>query len=218
MNLASARGLPAMIGVALFVTACRVGGPTSPEALRDAYADAIENDDPDAAYELLSEDAQRRVDRAAFRAHWAQHRAELEQTAAEIRTLDPAARHPVWYGETTHPSGRTLRWVAVDGRYRVIDGLPGQLDLSTPERAVAALVVALRQRVPAPIAHLATDDLAERINRRWLDTAEAIESALTDPRALEVSDDGTRAVLTYGTGQHLVLRRVGAQWRVDELE
>ena len=208
-------GLAAIFALA---GACRASATRSPEDLRRAYLEAVENDDPDTAYELLSDDVRSQVDRETFRSNWAARRTELEQTASSIRALDEDERQPVWYGETLHPSGRRVNWVLVDGRYRVIDGLPGLADLSTPERTVAALITRLRATDHDELSGVITDDLAQRIDQRWRLVASQIETALADPRALEISEDGSRAVLLYGEGKHLVLRRIGPKWRVDELE
>ncbi|TPV94673.1 MAG: nuclear transport factor 2 family protein [Myxococcales bacterium FL481] len=211
-------GLGLVLALAGSTSACRIRGPQTPDALREAYAQAIRDDDPDAAFELLSHEAQQRVGREAFRANWRAHRAELEATAREIDQLDAATAEPVWYGTTSHPSGRVVRWESIDGHYRAVDGLPERADLSSPQRAISELVAALRRSGSTPLAAIATEELNARIDRRWLDTADAIERALADPRALEVADDGTHAVLTYGAGRYLVLQQIDGQWRVDELE
>ena len=55
-----ARALLTLTAVLALAPACRSTGARSPEALRDAYAQALRKDDPDAAYALLSPELQAR--------------------------------------------------------------------------------------------------------------------------------------------------------------
>ncbi|MEE9384826.1 MAG: hypothetical protein V3V08_15595 [Nannocystaceae bacterium] len=202
----------------IILMGCRAPSPRSPEALRDAYAEAIRHNDPDAAYDLLSPGAQAHTERAAFGARWAKQQRELRATLGDIESLDEPLRRPLLRGRTAHPSGRVIHWQHADGRYWVVAGLPGPPDLSSPEHAVRALIDILRADDHSALEGVMTEELAQQRADRWAVLADALEAALAKPGAVERSESRDRAVLRYAPGRRVVLAHDGAQWRVQALQ
>ncbi len=222
-RLPSPPGLPLRLALcltlcaALGVSGCRSSGARSPEALRDAYAQALRRDDPDAAYALLSPELQAATTRAAFRARWKAQAAERKAAQAAISGLAPAYRAAVPGGQTVH-GDRVLTWVQVAGHYQVVHGLPGLPDSSTPAQAIRAFLAAIRGADLHTLESLVSDELSARLRDDWNRRATAIEALLAQPGAIEYSGDMQRAVLRYEPGRALTLEQSPAGWRLTALQ
>lgn len=206
-----------LIGLVLLGGACRTGGARSPEALRDAYTQALRRDDPDAAYALLSPELQAATSRAAFRARWRAQTAERKAALTALATLPAAHQAPVRGGQTVHGE-HVLAWAEVAGNYQIVGGLPGLPDTSTPAQAIRAFLAAVRRADLHTLEALVSDDLAGRLRDDWQRRATAIEALLDQPGALEFSSDMQRAVLRYEPGRALTLEQTTAGWRLTALQ
>jgi hypothetical protein len=205
------------IVVGLSCGACRASGARSPEALRDAYAQALRRDDPDAAYALLSSELQATTSRAAFRARWQAQAAERKAALTALTALPPAYRAPIASGQTVHGK-HVLTWAEVAGTYQIVGGLPGLPDTSTPAQAIRAFLAAVRRADLHTLEMLVSDDLASRLRDDWERRASAIEALLDQPGALEFSSDMQRAVLRYEPGRALTLEQTTVGWRLTALQ
>lgn len=197
--------------------ACTSSGARSPEALRDAYAQALRRDDPDAAYALLSPELQAATSRKAFRARWKAQARERKAAQAAIAGLPAPYRAAVSGGQTVH-GDRVLTWAEVAGRYQIVDGLPGLPDSSTPAQAIRAFLAGVRSADMHTLEGLVSDDLAARLRDDWTRRASAIEALLEQPGAIEYSSDMQRAVLRYEPGRALTLEQSPAGWRLTALQ
>lgn len=203
--------------LALVLAACRSSGARSPELLRDAYAQALRKDDPDAAYALLSPQVQATTTPEAFRARWQAQSAERSEATAALEALPKTHQRPIPGGQTVH-GDRVLRWAEVGGKYQIVDGLPGLPDTSTPAQAIRAFLAALRAADLHTLESLVDDDLATRLADDWNRRATAIETLLAQPGALEFSNDMQRAVLRYEPGRALTLEQTPVGWRLTALQ
>lgn len=202
----------------LFLTlACHPTGARSPEALRDAYAQALRRDDPDAAYALLGPELQATTTREAFRARWKAQSTEHQVALRAIITLPPSHRAALPGGQTIH-GDRILTWVEIAGRYQIVAGLPGLPDTSTPAQAIRAFLAAVRRADLHTLEALVDDDLASRLRDDWNRRATAIEALLEQPGAIEFSGDMQRAVLRYEPGRALTLEQNTVGWRLTALQ
>lgn len=201
----------------LGLTACRSSGARSPEALRDAYAQALRRDDPDAAYALLAPELQAKTSKAAFRARWRAQAAERAAARAAIGDLPATHRAAIPGGQTVH-GDRVLTWAQVAGRWQIVDGLPGLPDSSTPSQAIRAFLAAVRSADLHTLEALVSDELAARLRDDWNRRASVIEALLEQPGAIEYSSDMQRAVLRYEPGRALTLEQSEAGWRLTALQ
>ena len=142
-TLRPARSVSLVVALAALLACRSGGGPSSPEALRDAYARALTRDDPAAAYALLSPELRATSSKEAFIARWKSQTDERAAAQAALDTLPRSLQSPQLAGETTH-DGAVLTWAVVGGRYQIVSGLPGLPDLSTPASAVRAFIAAIR--------------------------------------------------------------------------
>ena len=197
--------------------ACRHAGARSPEALRDAYAQALRRDDPDAAYALLAPSVQATTTREAFRARWKAAAGERAAALTALTDLPKTHARPIPAGETVH-GDTVLTWMEVGGRYQIVQGLPGLPDTSTPAQTIRAFLTALRAADLHTLEALVDDDLAARLRDDWNRRATAIEALLGQPGAIEFSSDMQRAVLRYEPGRALTLEQSAAGWRLTALQ
>jgi len=196
---------------------CRPSAPRTPEALRAAYTDALRRDDPDAAYRLLAPELQAQLSLDRFRARWRGGPADRAHQLAELEALDPG-RHPaVLGGTTTHESGAVLRWAEIAGEYKIVAGLPLDLDTATPAQAIRTWIAAIRAMDRDRLEALITEDLRARIADDWRERVDQIEARLAEAGALELSADGETALLRYAPGRALVVVQSAAGWRIDAL-
>lgn len=203
--------------LALLLAACRSSGARSPEALRDAYAQALRRDDPDAAYALLGPEVQARTTREAFRARWKASASERAAQTTALTDLPATHQRPISGGRTVH-GDRVLTWAQVGGRWQIVDGLPGLPDTSTPAQTIRSFLAALRAADLRTLEALVDDDLATRLRDDWNRRATAIEALLGQPGALEFSSDMQRAVLRYEPGRALTLEQTPIGWRLTALQ
>lgn len=206
-----------LLCLGMFASAC--GGLRSrPEAVRDAYQSALADDDADAAYDLLSPAAQAEISRADFKTMWEEAKGQRKRQQEQLDELSKDERKPVMFATTTHGQDKILYWAHVDGHYRIVSGLPGLPDRSTPRAALLGFVsAASADRLETLSAYLAPD-LADALREEWEARGDAIVEALSLPGSPEVSPDKTRAVLRYAPGRRIVLERADDGWRIVLLE
>lgn len=207
-----------LLTLALVGSACRnSAGARSPEALRDAYAQALKRDDPDAAYALLSSELQARTPLSEFRARWRSQSGEHAEARKALANLPSAQRAPIAGGQTIH-GDRVITWAEVAGHYQIVSGLPGLPDTSTPAQAIRAFLAAIRGADLRGLEALVSDELATRVRDDWGRRAALIEARLEQPGAIEYSSDMQRAVLPYEPGRALTLEQSPTGWRLTTLQ
>lgn len=189
----------------------------SPTRLRDAHVAALRADDPAAAYALLSPEVKASVPYEEFEARWKADAAEHRTSVAAAESLDPALQAPLHGGTTVHPGGRVLRWTQVGDELAVIEGLPGRPDTSTPAQTVRAFVAAVRSADLVEVRGLLSDSLLSAFEEDLETRIDAIERALEEPGALELSADLRRAELRYEGSRVLTLEQTPTGWRITGL-
>ena len=196
--------------------------PVGPEAILDAYLDALAAGRTDRAWELLSSDYRKTHDRAAFERAVAA--ADGKRQAGELRkrahTLQLEA-------ELQLPDGDALPLVREDGAWRFEHDPLDFYPQSTPLEALRSFIravdnhrwdVALRFVPDRYRGSLTVDKLRERWEgdgRAELEAQlQAARTHLGDP--MEISGD--QAQLTVGERKQARLVREGGVWKVETLE
>lgn len=210
-------GAHTLVLLATVLLGCRHAPAHSPQALREAWLDALEHDDPRAAYALLSPDARGREPYPAFVARW---RADASERAAVIAEARAAKDDAVVQRSATavHRDGVIVRWTKVGKHWLVVDGLPGARRASTPAEAIRGFLQALARTDLGAAEHYLAADLREAMHEDWARRAEAIEAALRVPGAIELSDDLSRAQLRYEPQRLLTLEQTPGGWTITALE
>lgn len=193
------------------------GTPSSPSRLRDAYLDALEHDDPAAAYALLSPSVQSTIDEQAFTERWRQQANEREIQLDEARARPEHLDGVVWRGTTVHDHGVVLAWTRVGDDYVVTGTSLPSTTQQTPEDVIRAFVAALRSTNTAPIRALMTDELAQTFTTDWQARVQAATAALDQPASVTVVDQGDTAVFHYGEWE-MLLTRTEHGWKIAKLD
>jgi len=212
------RGRLILLALALSLSACASRSIRSPEALRTAYADALERDDPEAAYALLSPELQAQMSLDAFKQRWSEEAAEHEAAAADLEALPEDRSAPLYKGTTVHSDGTILSWRASDQTYQVTAGLPGLADISTPAQALRAFIAAIRAADMPALETILSDELRARFNEEWEARADAIEERLAEPGSIELSSDNQQALLRYDIGRSIALVQSSRGWQITSVQ
>ncbi|MCA9711473.1 MAG: hypothetical protein KDK70_36885 [Myxococcales bacterium] len=208
----------AVLALALAVLpACRPRKGRSPTLLRDAHVAALRADDPAAAYALLAPEVRATTSFEEFAARWKADQAEHQAALEAAEQLPPALAEPIHGGTTIHPGGHVLHWTQAGDRLLVTAGLPGRPDTSTPAQTIRAFVTAVRTAQLAGVRALLGDELLEAVDEDWGARVDAIEEALREPGALDLSADLRRAELRYEPGRVLTLEQTPQGWRITGL-
>lgn len=193
-------------------------GHRSPSALRDAYVESLDADDPRAAYELLAPEVRASLPYEEFEARWRNLERERALAAKQVRSLPEDMQGAVYEAQTGHPDGVLLDWTEVDERFLVTSGLPGIPDTATPAQTIRAFVQAVRRSDLSGIALLVSDALAAQMREDWEARVEALEAALDRPSSIELSEDLRRAELRYEPNRVLTMEQTPEGWRITSLE
>lgn len=215
--MTAARLLPIVIVIAL-AAACASQKIRTPEALREAYAAALRRDDPDAAYRLLAPEVQARISRDEFARRWRESPGEREVALADLDAVGDDQKAALLGATTIHEGGAVLHWAEIAGTYKIVGGLPGLPDTSTPSQAIRAFVAAVRTADLDQLAGLLSEELRARMADDWQERVDLIEARLGEPGAVELSADGSTALLRYAPGRWLSLEPSSAGWRITALK
>lgn len=212
------RSIVAAIGLLLVGSlACGHGQARSPTRLRDAHVAALRANDPAAAYALLAPEVQASVSFEEFEARWKADTAEHREAVTAAGSLPPELEAPLHGGTTVHEGGRVLHWTQVEDELQVTAGLPGRPDTSTPAQAIRAFIAAVRRADLAEVRAMLGESLLAAIEEDWSVRVDAIERALEEPGALDLSPDLRRAELRYESNRVLTLEQTPKGWRITGL-
>lgn len=217
-GLRAALAIGLAIGLVATLPGCAGRGHRSPEALREAYAAALERDDPDAAYALLAPEVQARMSREQFTARWRDQAADREAAAADLAALPADLRAPLARGTTIHSNGAVLQWTVAGDDYLVVSGLPALADRATPAEAIRAFIAAVRGADLAALEAVLADELRARIADEWEARVSAIEARLEEPGAIELSPDSRQARLRYDKGRSIALEQHPDGWKITSFQ
>lgn len=215
----STTALLAVACLGLTAVACKTkGGSSSPERLAAAHREALIADDPRAAYALLSPEARAKTPYASYEARWKTDASERATTIEAARAMPEAQGGAVHSGTTVHDNGLVLHWTEAGGDYLVVSGLPGRTQSATPAQAIRSFVRAVRRANLEEVRTLLSDEMATALEEDWAARVDAIEAALLQPGALELSSDLQRAVLRYDALRTVTLLQTSQGWRIMSLQ
>lgn len=221
----NARGIKAVLGMTAIVwmvgtsgCANKGRGTSSPERLVDAHLAALQANDPHAAYALLSPQAKAKTPYEEFEARWKADATEREATIKGIEERPADQLGALHGGTTVHRGGHELHWTEVGDRYLITAGLPGRPQTETPAQTIRSFIAAVRKAQLASVTALLGDELSAALDEDWQTRVEAIEAALEEPGALELSSDLRRASLQYDAQHALTLEQTADGWRITALQ
>jgi hypothetical protein len=178
-----------------------------PAATLVSYAQAVRDNDAEAAYALLDDEVREDVSLEDVERLMNENRAELADQAAEVRALagDVEAEATV-----TLESGETVRLVLENGEWAIDGNVLGAPALRTPRDTVLALRRALQRRslagVERVLARQPRAEIAAEIERIVEETADELD--------LDVEMRGNRAVVKTTGGREIELVREAGEWKI----
>ncbi|MFC1641215.1 hypothetical protein ACFL5O_00805 [Myxococcota bacterium] len=211
--------------LALLASGCGAAATSQhPQRILSAYAQALEQGKVEAAYGLLSQEAQKSIPLDAFRRMVIENRDEVKNISNSL--LRPSSSAQVTATVTTR-DGHTLLLVLEDGQWKV-DG--AALDLygqRTPEGTVQSFVRAFENKRYDVLLRFVPASETEGLNKAKLRQAwegdqkaemqrlvQALKAALPTARFERI---GHRATMTYGSGGTVELVHEAGAWKIEDL-
>ena len=196
--------------------------PLPDPALRTlrSYKQALDRDDPQAAYALLSPALQQSLPREQFIELWREQRPErLEQARQLGQLLDERGqlrRREALSSRAllTLPHGAQLAVVPAASSWRVLEPDLQAVRAQTPEDALRLLLLAVEQRSYPAVLRLLTVSERQTLEAELRERLERLRAALSRGQTPEVN--GGRARLSYDPRFFIELKKEPDGWRVAD--
>jgi len=196
----------------------------SPEAIVLAFARALSDGKPEAAYALMSSEYRRRVSFAA----WQKTLVENAQEAIEIGNALAHRQGRADVQALVHDAdGQEVRLKREGKRWLIASDLMEFYDQSTPRAALHAFVHAMQRKRYDVVLRLMPDADKEGVTTASMDKAwghdsgDEVERMLSQLRshqddAIEVV--GNRATMPYADRSRVQFLREGGRWKIEDPE
>jgi hypothetical protein len=196
-----------MKALVLALLLCACAHRAAPEDTVRAYLTALDKDDPDAAYKLLSQETRREVTREQFVAHWRENRDAARSESAAVR--EGVGRGAAEEARVIYSDGLAVPVAHDGGGWRLSDvPTPKVPHAATPEEALDAFEKALAARDYDAIARVITPATREQVDRELRERT----APLKESRKVEVTGDKARIKL--GKWELTLERQSSGEWRV----
>ena len=200
-----------LAGALLLGPAACAGRGRSPEEAVRQYLAAVEQEDPAAAYALLSSEARRELPRDRFIQRFHEDREALRSEAAAVReglSRGAAEEARVGYGSGLVAEVVLDRAPAPPGWHLAEVPTPRAAHAGTPEQAVQAFLHALEAQSWDALEKLLSPSVREAVQRELRER----QAALREPARVEVSGDHGR--VRFGRFELSLERAPSGEWRV----
>jgi len=183
-----------------------------PDATLRSYVEAVESEDYETAYRLLSEEQRARMPVEEFRRLAALNGPELEDQARQLR------RHletPIAVtAELRSRTGETASFALEQGQWTLTEGAAGSNSLQSPRHTVRALRRALQRRSYDGVLDLLSRDAQAIVE----DEVERIIEALAEDELFAIEVTGNRARVFYDDDHFIDLVREQGRWVITDLD
>ncbi len=204
--------LIALLALAAALAGCAAHAPPPQETV-NAWIDAVQRDDPEAAWDLLDEGARQGMTRASFDAFFKKHRGDLLARANQLQARADQATARVEAQLPLDPQ-HTLALRHSDAGWRLASVDPDGLQQHTPRDTLASFVGALDARDLDTLLALMSEERRVGLLGELDDLREQIARHLDQ----DLVTRGDRAVLQLDGGDRLLLVRRDGRWHIESLE
>ncbi len=194
---------------------CGHAPPPGPEEAIRGYLRALEQDDPDVGWSLLSASAQAHTSREDFIRRWRESRTERQEQAARLRSEAASPTALSQWAAIGFTDGTRVPLRREAGGWRLVGTTLGELRAATPEDALRALAQALESRRYDLLLAVLGGPLRSEVERQLRERLERLRGALQKGAAIEVTGD--RAHLQYDPRFRVELKRQDGEWRIYDL-
>ena len=186
---------------------CACAHRAAPEDVVSAYLAALDRDDADAAYALLSKETRRELTHDQFVAHWRENRDAARADAAALRA--GAAHGAAQEARVVYGDGMAVAVARDASGWRLSDvPTPRTPHSTTPEEALEVFQRQLAARDYDAIAKVLTPNTREQVER------ELHERTLPLKDAPKVEMAGDKARVKLGRFELLMERGASGEWHV----
>jgi hypothetical protein len=199
-----------LLGFAL-LGACAPKALPDPRVAARRWVEAVQANDKEAVYALLTDAARRAHGRDGVGRLLATDRDEMlglaRATTASTALLETHA-------DVTFAGDRTARVVLEEGRFRVAAAAALPAGAESPRDALRELRDVLAQRSFAGLLRVLTKESAQSLDGGLEDVVEA----LAEPSTVSIDVEGRRATARLPGGHSVTLEREDGIWRVKEFD
>ena len=204
--------VPPLCLVALFVAGCGAAQQSGPQGTLRQYIDAINANQPAAAYALMDESVRRQMTLSEFVARWKSVQPELREQAAQLR--ETLAKPIKARAQLTYPTGTRATLLLDDSRWQLDEGIAVTVATATPIDALRAFVRAVEQRSYDAVVKLLAKQVRENIERDIGERLSKLKQSLNQ----EIEVTGNRARLQYDPRYKIELTNEDGQWKVMDFD
>jgi hypothetical protein len=210
---APAAALAVLIGLGALATACKPSTDAHhPRTALDRYVRAIRDNNPRAAYDLLSKKVKSRISFQAFARKWRKNYPELKiQAAAIAKKRDEDKAYEI-RARLALKNRRAVTLAWHKDRWKIVGGVGSGFASHSPREAVLALVRALETRNFSAFLKLLSKPRREKFLRELNLRLDKLKANLD--RDFEIT--GNRARLQYDPQYWIMLVKENGVWRIVE--
>jgi len=201
--------------IILFLFSCADKGQNqhSPLSLVERYIRAVERNDAEAIYRLLSREVKERLSKELIKEGMKDFRVEIsKQLSALKKRVKAEDLKP--YVDIVLADGEVVTLVFEDGEWRVAGGLFESYSLRSPRAVISALYKALLRRDYFLFFSLLSTEKQRELETEINFLLERIKRIDSLPIVIE----GDRAVIEYAPNHFIELIREGEEWRIEDIK
>jgi hypothetical protein len=197
-----------LLAIAALACAACARTPPPPRTAVESWRAALERDDAQAAWQLLSADERQRTPLVEFRHRWEAAKEERRVLAGKLAKAPPPTLRAQVLSD-----GRALAVVAEGTAWRIVAPRSAELGGTTASDLLARVVAAFERRDADAVVRLFADPLRSAVERELADRLDGLRTLARQP----IAPDATRVRLRYGGRYYIELVKENGTWLISDL-
>ncbi len=180
-----------------------------PEAVLDAYADALARGDVEAVWALMSDESKRAMSKDELKKIISDQKVELSEQSASLAAAERVVKTRA---RIRYDDGEVVTLDLEEDGFRVAaaDALPAAA--KTPAQALGQLRRVLARRSYVGMLRVLSPEARAEVEQGLRSLVEG----LNEPDALQITLEGDTAKVSVPGGHEVKLRREDGVWRIDD--